>query len=75
MVEFKDDIIRYKLAKCPIQWYCRALNKIISVSTDAIYHPDGWICECQLLVKCVNPIHKNIVFGYREMIVLKKGSK
>jgi hypothetical protein len=62
----KNKIAFDKKVLCPIRWHCKALNKTIEVSQDAIFHPKyGWICDCGQWVKETDPLHTNMFFGKR----------
>jgi len=73
--KFENKNIGYNRVKCPIKWFCKALNKKIVVSKEAVYRKDGWICDCGRFVKGVDVVHKDVLFGKREMVIFKKVDK
>jgi hypothetical protein len=55
--------------RCPVQWYCKKLDKIIIVSEDAFPHPKfGFVCDCGQWLKKVDPLHTNFVYGVRVIV-------
>ena len=70
----KNKISFDRKVRCPVIWYCHALNKTIEVSKEAIYHPVyGWICDCGQWVKEVDPLHSDMKFGKRFRFIRVKG--
>ena len=61
-----NKIVFDKKVKCPIKWFCKALNKDIEVSESAVFHPVyGWICDCGQWMKDEDPLHSNVFYGKR----------
>jgi hypothetical protein len=59
--------LEYRIVKCPIQWFCKKLNRSIEVSDDAVFNPKfGWLCDCGQWIKKEDIFHTDVIFGKRE---------